>query len=123
MTKAEVCSVIDGLWVSKSDREALKYKVRSYAYAAEELDKIGEGYQHAVDEQLEIIKTFASQVVASPQVQQLRDSYQGAELFRQRKVIAARLLREQVQAKHNLKIPADLSREVLEKHLIPSRSV
>ena len=74
MTKADVCSVIDGLWVSKSDREALKYKVRSYAYAADELDKIGEGYQNAVDEQLEIIKTFASQVVASPQVQQLRDA-------------------------------------------------
>ena len=123
MTKADVCSVIDGLWVKKSDREALKYKMRSYAYSADELDKIGEGYQTAVDEQLDIIKTFAAQVIASPQVLKLRDEYHGAELFRQRKVVSARLLREQVQKKHNLKIPADLSREVLEKHLIPSRSV
>ena len=117
MTKAEVCSLIDGLWVSKAHRHQLKYKIQTRMYAPEELNQWGTRFTKAVDLQHDMVKRHAPSAAQAPDVADLSQEYSGSELNKRRRMLAGKLLRQAIRKEAGLSVPADLSRQAVEKYL------
>ena len=117
MKKSDVCQLIDQLWVSSAQREALKWRIRTRAYLDDELEECARRYENAIAQQAELVTIHAPSAVAAPSVQALRHDYDGQMLRRKQRVAAGKLLRETIKDEQGLDVPPDLSREAVDPHL------
>ncbi len=117
MTKQQVCQLVDGLWVSKAQRHALKYKIQMRTFTLPELAQWGQRFQKAVDMQQELVIQHAKGAVQCPEVEELRNDFKGSALRRKRRTEAGKQLRRVVREQHGLSVPADLSRDAVDRYL------
>lgn len=117
MTKQEVCMSIDSLWVSRTQRHQLKYRINTRTFTQDELDSWGEQFKRAGEMQQKLLATHAFEASHSPAVYALEKEYNGMELAKKKRVLAGKLLRQHVRKESGLAVPADLSRHAVETHL------
>ena len=115
--KADVADAVHGLWISKSQRKAILYKLTTRLYSDETLRDWYEKFSKALDLQKELLERHAMAAVHSEEVVRLADHLHGEGLRKQRRVVAAKILRTLIKDEAKLKVPADLSREAVEKCL------
>ena len=117
MTKGAVCQLIDNLWVTKTQREGLKYKIQTRMFTGPELMEWGARFHTAVNMQEELMQTHAQEAAKAPQVEALRHDYSGPELRKRRRTLAGRLLRDAIRSQDGVQVPPELSRQAVEKYL------
>ena len=117
MEKTDVADVVHGLWISKSQRKAILYKLTTRLHSDETLRDWHAKFSRTLDLQEKLVRRHAMAAVRSEEVLRLSESLHGEKLRKQRRVVAAKKLRSRIKVEAKLIMPADLSREAVEKYL------